>query len=110
MNGESFAVVTNQGLGRGRPVVASLLAAATGAAAAGVAHRRRLAMEFSGHCATAHDVTSMVSGCNGGGALGGVLLISLRRAANAGSGVPWWVVRVDTSRVQSISGEKPVSQ
>src|SRR5262245_60224344 len=110
MDGEFFAVVTNQGLGRGRPVVPSLLAASTGPVAAGVAHSRRLAMEFSGHCATVHDVTSTVSGWNAGGALGGVVLVWLRRAANSGSGVPWWVVRVDTSRVQLINGEKPVSQ
>ena len=67
-------------------------------------------MEFSGHCARAHDVTSMVSGCNGGGARDGVLLVWLSPAAKLGSGVPWWVVRVDTSKVQLINTEKPVSQ
>ena len=110
MNGVSFAVVRNQGLGRGRPVVKLLLAASTGAPAEGVAQSRRLAMVFSGHCATAHDVVSTVSGWNAGGALGGVVLVSLGAAANAGSGVPWWVVSVDTSTVQLINIEKPVSQ
>ena len=67
-------------------------------------------MEFAGHCAKAHDVASVVSGWNAGGALGGAVLVWLSRAANAGSGVPWWIVSDDTSALQLIHIEKPVSQ
>src|SRR3954454_24618556 len=108
MTDESFAVVTSQGFGRGRPVTGSLPAACTGPASVAAAQSRRLARSFFGQSTTPHAVASEKISRGVSRSTDGAGLVAFEGVLNVG--VPWRTVFVDKRKWQSPKVETPLSQ